>query len=191
MRHRTEARPTGDSQLRQEFPYMSVRFSGIAATLVVASFAALPASATTYLTFNGTTGVFGNDRVAGGNFDDTIPLAGLAPGAYLISGTISSTYQTANKVLQDIDFTSVSLNGSPFDIVSTGRFEIRTVTDILSNTTNQLRIAGLSGDNASYSGTINVARLARIASVPEPASWAMMVGGFALVGAALRRRHPQ
>jgi hypothetical protein len=28
-----------------------------------------------------------------------------------------------------------------------------------------------------------------IASVPEPASWAMMIGGFALAGAALRRRH--
>jgi hypothetical protein len=25
-------------------------------------------------------------------------------------------------------------------------------------------------------------------SVPEPASWAMMVGGFGLLGAAIRRR---
>ena len=29
---------------------------------------------------------------------------------------------------------------------------------------------------------------ANLASVPEPASWAMMIGGFALAGAALRRR---
>ena len=28
----------------------------------------------------------------------------------------------------------------------------------------------------------------RIAAVPEPASWAMMIGGFALLGGALRRR---
>jgi len=167
---------------------MLVRFSGIAATLVVAAFAAFPASAATYLTFNGTTGVFGNDSVAGGSFDDTIALPGITPGVYLISGTISSTYQTANRALQDIDFTNVSLNGSPFDILSTGRFEYRTTADILSTTNNQLRITGMSGDNASYSGTINVGRLA---AVPEPASWAMMVGGFALIGAALRRRHPQ
>ena len=27
-----------------------------------------------------------------------------------------------------------------------------------------------------------------VASVPEPATWAMMIGGFGLAGAALRRR---
>ncbi|MBO9574457.1 MAG: CHRD domain-containing protein [Sphingobium sp.] len=26
-------------------------------------------------------------------------------------------------------------------------------------------------------------------AVPEPASWSLMIGGFALSGAALRRRH--
>jgi hypothetical protein len=26
--------------------------------------------------------------------------------------------------------------------------------------------------------------------VPEPASWVMMIGGFALVGSAMRRRKP-
>lgn len=31
----------------------------------------------------------------------------------------------------------------------------------------------------------------RFAAVPEPASWAMMIGGFALAGAALRRRPAQ
>lgn len=31
-------------------------------------------------------------------------------------------------------------------------------------------------------------RLAAIAVVPEPATWAMMVGGFALVGGAMQRR---
>jgi len=30
-----------------------------------------------------------------------------------------------------------------------------------------------------------------LATVPEPASWAMMIAGFALAGATLRRRHPR
>jgi hypothetical protein len=166
---------------------MSLRSATIAAFLISAT-AALPASAATYLTFNGTTGVFGNDRVAGGSFDDAITIPGLAPGAYWITATISSSYQTDAKALQDIDFTNVTLNGSAFDTISSGRFEIRTATDVLSTLNNQIHIAGSSGDNASYSGTINVSRMA---AVPEPASWALMVGGFGLIGGALRRRRPQ
>ena len=41
-----------------------------------------------------------------------------------------------------------------------------------------------SGNNPGYSETW----LVRSAVVPEPASWAMMITGFALVGAAMRRR---
>ncbi len=50
------------------------------------------------------------------------------------------------------------------------------------------RFTGLTGDagrNAMSGFTA-----ANIAAVPEPASWAMMIGGFALVGGALRRREP-
>ncbi|MFD1613351.1 cistern family PEP-CTERM protein [Sphingomonas tabacisoli] len=39
---------------------------------------------------------------------------------------------------------------------------------------------GISGGSASGLGTI--------AAVPEPATWAMMIGGFGLIGAAARRR---
>lgn len=31
--------------------------------------------------------------------------------------------------------------------------------------------------------------VAKVAAVPEPASWAMLIGGFALVGASMRRQH--
>lgn len=41
---------------------------------------------------------------------------------------------------------------------------------------------------ASYDGTLS-GRLT-IPGVPEPASWGMMIGGFALAGAAARRRKP-
>jgi len=36
------------------------------------------------------------------------------------------------------------------------------------------------------SGTLKISELS--AAVPEPATWAMMIGGFALAGASLRRR---
>lgn len=44
-----------------------------------------------------------------------------------------------------------------------------------------LNFQGLSFDNSSNL-TVN------IASVPEPTSWALMIGGFGMVGAAMRRR---
>lgn len=37
-------------------------------------------------------------------------------------------------------------------------------------------------------GTPIAFTLMRVTAVPEPASWAMMIGGFALVGGAMRRR---
>jgi hypothetical protein len=47
-----------------------------------------------------------------------------------------------------------------------------------------LTFTGLStGDNTSY---IDAVRLA--AAVPEPTAWAMMIGGFGMLGAAARRR---
>lgn len=45
---------------------------------------------------------------------------------------------------------------------------------------------------ADYSLSLGtVTEIAAPPSVPEPASWAMMLGGFGLVGAAMRRRKPR
>ena len=46
-----------------------------------------------------------------------------------------------------------------------------------------MKISGVQFDNA-YSAN----QLSSIAAVPEPATWAMMLGGFGLAGASLRRR---
>jgi hypothetical protein len=51
-----------------------------------------------------------------------------------------------------------------------------------------------SGSSPNGSGSMRIARvsidndIAALPAVPEPASWAMMAGGFGLLGAALRRR---
>lgn len=52
---------------------------------------------------------------------------------------------------------------------------------------NGERIAGVSF--ASNQNSFEVDRLA-VAAVPEPATWAMLIGGFGFVGAMSRRRQP-
>ncbi|WP_231639313.1 PEPxxWA-CTERM sorting domain-containing protein [Sphingomonas profundi] len=54
-------------------------------------------------------------------------------------------------------------------------------------------VSGLKPDNLTFqldegtiTGTLNANVV--VAAVPEPATWAMMLGGFGLVGAAMRRR---
>ncbi|MET0375598.1 MAG: FxDxF family PEP-CTERM protein [Rhizorhabdus sp.] len=143
---------------------------------------ATPGKAATFLIFNGSTGVFGNDLVSSPSFDDTIDLGPLAPGAYLITATISSSYQEGEQAEQDIDFTSVMFNGIDFTVDATGRNEFRFLNSVASGNTNLFQIRGTSGTNSSYSGTINVA------AIPEPSSWAMMMIGFFTIGAAIRRR---
>ena len=49
-----------------------------------------------------------------------------------------------------------------------------------------LTVAGLDGGTQSLSTLAQVG--SGVGAVPEPASWALMVGGFGLVGGAMRRR---
>ena len=44
------------------------------------------------------------------------------------------------------------------------------------------------GTSDSLGGYLEDITISSVASVPEPASWALMIGGFGLTGAALRRR---
>ena len=134
-----------------------------------------------FLNFNGSTGVFGNDLVSSPIFSDSFDLGGLGAGQYLISATISSSYQAGAQADQDIDFTSVTLNDLPFVIDDSGQFEFRFITNVVALQQNLFKIAGTSGSSSSYAGTINVA------TVPEPSTWAMLMLGFGLLGYAMRR----
>lgn len=62
--------------------------------------------------------------------------------------------------------------GSPFIIQST-------VAD-----TYRLVVTDIDGSRLNNQGGVSL----RITAVPEPASWALMIGGFGLTGAVLRRR---
>ena len=49
----------------------------------------------------------------------------------------------------------------------------------------------LGNDSSGYEwdADIPATKVAETSSAPEPASWAMMLGGFGLIGGALRRKH--
>lgn len=148
-----------------------------AALAVAAVTAAVPAQAAKFLTFDGQTGTFGNTKVTTSSFTDTFTFT--VPSNGLAGSTISSVKVSKPT---DINFTSVTLNGAEFDIGSTGIFEFRSITAPLLAGLQTIIVKGTSGKSASYAGTLS------FAAVPEPASWALMITGFGVLGVAMRRR---
>ena len=72
-------------------------------------------------------------------------------------------------------------DGNQVNNDTNGRF-----TFSLANLTSNDRISSLTF--ASSGNSFEVDNLAVSGAVPEPASWALMIGGFGLVGYAMRRR---
>lgn len=54
--------------------------------------------------------------------------------------------------------------------------------------TNVGSLSQIAANGASYAYSFTINRLVHMAPVPEPATWAMLLGGLALTGAAARRR---
>jgi PEP-CTERM motif len=125
-------------------------------------------------------GTFGNVGLAEGAFEDTFTFNWPSNGTG--GATISSVFSSA---LTDVNFTSVTLNGKEFDILSTGSVEFRKLEDLLLPVANTLVVKGWSGGSGSYSGTL---AFAPTAAVPEPATWAMMIIGFGAAGSMVRSR---
>ena len=65
-------------------------------------------------------------------------------------------------------------------------------TRSLANTVGQYQAIPQTGSANDYAGNYSFTQSVNqtIGGVPEPESWALMIGGIALVGAALRRRKP-
>lgn len=74
---------------------------------------------------------------------------------------------------------------SIFNVAAVGGFGLRTRDSGVFSTiyTDRFRFSAVGGDNYYALGEFQA-----IGSVPEPASWAMLIIGFGLVGAASRRR---
>lgn len=127
-------------------------------------------------------GMFGNTGITGGAFTNTFDFT-MPTG--VAGATISSEFTTDQ--MNNIDFTSVTFNGTPLNIGSTGQVEFRSIVDLpVSNGPQELVVSGTSGGNASYAGTLSFTAIG--AAVPEPAAWALMLAGFGGAGALLRTR---
>ena len=152
----------------------------VAVSLAAATVAITPAAqAAQYLTFDGTTGTFGFDNVAESPFTHTFHFT-------VGDGTAGSTISSIKvDPVNNIDLTSVTLNGVEYAVGSTGTVEFRSIDQLVSAGEQTIIVKGTSGGNGSYAGTL------AFAAVPEPATWAMMIGGFGLVGGAMRRRRVQ
>lgn len=62
--------------------------------------------------------------------------------------------------------------------------------DLLSGATSLVSSYTYPGATAAYGTTFRGESVDPVPGVPEPASWAMLIAGFGLCGAALRRRNP-
>lgn len=89
--------------------------------------------------------------------------------------------------LKDARITSVLWNGKAITQNSSGVLDLWSLNDGSAKAgRNYLQVSGYWGkEGGSYSGQF---AYGTAASVPEPAAWGLMIAGFGMVGAAMRRR---
>ena len=126
---------------------------------------------------------FGNTVMSKGNFTDTfnflLPTNGVGGGTVT---TVAAKFHNAT----DLDFTSVLINGTAAAITKSfnGIVEFASSAGVsLPGGMNSIVINGLSRGNGSYGGSLSFTP-----SVPETATWGMMILGFVGMGAAMRYR---
>jgi hypothetical protein len=128
-------------------------------------------------------------------FTDTIVFSTPAPYD-LMSASISTIAIGGVGSSSDIDFTSVTLDGTAFSLTRLlgGVFEVGGLSRLSfwAPGTHSLTVSGISygsqGLDGSYSGTLNFAVNTPQFPLPEPSVWLTMVLGFAAIGQALRQR---
>jgi hypothetical protein len=108
----------------------------------------------------------------------------IASGSY----TLSFYYSPRPGIPASSNGIDVLLNGlSIFNVTANGGGQtgwVQQIVNFATPGTATLSFAAL-GTSDSLGGYIEDVRLS---AVPEPATWAMMLGGFGLLGAAARRR---
>jgi len=147
-------------------------------------------------TFGSAPGFAGNQfaSISGGDYSGLNTLsqsvATVAGQAYILTfrlGALASRYPRATTLslgaLGDFVGTTYAVAGNP-DLDTT--FGVKTVAFTANSATTLLAFTTVSAPDGIDSIVDDVSVVA--ATVPEPGSWALLLGGFALTGVALRRR---
>jgi hypothetical protein len=165
---------------------------------VVAAFAMAPvAQAAVFLPGDAAFTVAGN--IASGPVTATIGRSGITTGAFtdsfdfiinqvgLGSGTVS-TNTTKLFSVTDLDISSVTINGLLASKIVAGTAEFFSISGvpISFGTINKIVVTGVSRGNGAYGGSATFTP-----SVPEPATWGMMLIGLGGLGATMRHRRRQ
>ena len=113
-------------------------------------------------------------------FEFTIPQDGTG------SGSLSTSFSSA---VNQLTISQVLINGTAYTPVTSSGGQSLTVTGIpiVNGHLNTIEVLGMSSATAVASTFTGTATF-NAGAVPEPASWALMIGGFGLIGSALRRR---
>src|SRR5699024_6795942 len=101
-----------------------------------------------------------------GSLTDTFTFSPTLPSS-VVSAVLTSIGFNA---VTNINFSSVTLNGVALNVVNGVVDTATTISELHLTGPLTLSVAGVSGANASYSGTINV-----MAAVPEPETYALML----------------
>jgi hypothetical protein len=162
----------------------------IIATVVAAAFAvanAGQASAATY--YNNIVanvgGSFGNDDpiTYAPHFNDNYAFVTNYDRTATVE--ILSSMSTAKAWKENVNFISngVKLDAKIIPATSTGQYERRYLANFrIPAGVHNIQVRGSSAEDGKYSGFLT------LAGVPEPSTWSLMILGFGLTGAAMRRR---
>ena len=160
--------------------------------VVAASLFASCANAAQQLTISGPSGTFGEDQVVctGGaiapcGFTSTFTFD--TPVGFNLSSIVVSTVATANS-LTNIDFGLITFNNVSFSPGTIGVVEMRSLLNqnLVTGARNSLVVSGTTGGDAAFSGILS---FSQVAAIPEPATWMMMLLGFAGIGFTMRRKN--
>ncbi len=110
-----------------------------------------------------------------------------------LAGFIPSTASFSGRFAVDNAVTQILLNGTAISQAGSGTFNAWTAFSAATGFVNGVNtLAFTVRNNAQATGNPTGLRVeftnSSVNAVPEPASWAMLIAGFGLVGAASRRR---
>lgn len=146
---------------------------------------------------DGTTGTdpvsafIGNAGLSGTDTDNFVFQIGPVTGEFIGLGSGSITSSFSLEATNGLRFNSVIFNNgvSDFNLRIDDLLARGSDIPIFSGNLNRLTVNYTANTNASYGGNLTFTPL--VAAVPEPATWLMMIMGFAAVGFSMRRRKQQ